>query len=510
MNCHPNSIVVVGGGTAGWMTAVALSKMVGRTCSIQLVESDDIGTIGVGEATIPGIRAFNAAVGVQEDEFLAATSGTFKLGIEFVDWFHRGSSYVHGFGRLGHDRNGLPFHQYWLRERLAGRAAELGEYSLNIRAALQNRFLRPLESMVGSPLGEIAYAYHFDASLYAALMRKLAEAAGVTRIEGRVIEVVRDPVDGRLASINLEHGRKVSGDFFIDCSGQRSLLLGEALGVKFEDWSNWLPCDRAVAMPSSGSGNPPPYTRSTARDHGWQWRIPLQHREGNGYVYSSRYCSDDEATALLRGNIIGEALAEPRTIPFRIGRREIFWSRNCLAIGLSAGFLEPLESTSIHLIQSSINRLRALFPAGRDMTAEAAEFNAQTAREYEEIRDFIILHYHLTARRDSPFWRDSADRPIPGRLKRRIALYQSSGRIFRDGNELFAEPSWLQVLNGQGLMPVAHDPLVEQLGDNEIRSMLSDIHSVIGKCVLHMPTHGDFIANHCAMLPRAGGGAIVQ
>lgn len=492
------NIVIVGGGTAGWMTAAALARILERGYSVRVVESDDIGTIGVGEATIPTIRDFNAALGLDEDDFLRNTQGTFKLGIEFVDWTRPGHSYMHGFGRIGHERAGLPFYQYWLRDHLSGKADDLGRYSINVQAARANRFVRAVPSMQGSPLSEITSAFHFDAALYARYLRAYSERRGVVRTEGRIVEVRRAAQDGTIAALRLADGLEVAGDFFIDCSGMRSLLLGQTLGVAFEDWSAWLLCDRAVAVPCASVEPLTPYTRSTARSAGWQWRIPLQHRIGNGQVFCSALVSEDEATAGLLANLDGAALASPRLIRFTPGKRRRAWSGNCVAIGLSAGFLEPLESTSIHLIQSAINRLRSLLPGTRISQAEIDEFNAQTDFEYERIRDFIILHYQQTERRDTPFWRQCAAMSLPETLRHKLDLYRANGRIFREGNELFAEPSWLQVMHGQGVRPLGYDPLVEQLPEAEITEMLDNVRSVIGKCVAVMPTHAEFVARHCA------------
>lgn len=482
------------------MTAAALARVLERHYRIRLVESDEIGAIGVGEATIPTIRSYNAALGLDEDEFLRRTQGTFKLGIQFVDWTRKGHAYFHGFGRIGHDKAGVPFYQYWLRNFLDGRAQDLGRYSINVQASVANRFLRAQPQMQGSPLGDIASAFHFDASLYARFLRERAESWRVERVEGRIVEV-RQHDNGYIAGVRLQDGREVAGDFFVDCSGMRSLLLGQTLGIGFEDWGRWLPCDRAIAVPCASVAPLTPYTRSTAHAAGWQWRIPLQHRIGNGIVYASRYLSEDQATATLMSNLDGEALAEPRVIRFAAGKRHRAWAGNCVAIGLSAGFLEPLESTSIHLIQSGITRLRSLLPAASVSSPEVDEFNAQTDFEYQRVRDFIILHYKMTERRDSEFWRDCAAMDIPATLQHKIALYAANGRIFRENNELFAEPSWLQVLHGQGVRPTGYDPLVDQLPGAEVDEMLGDIEGVIGKCVAVMPDHADFIAHHCSAAP---------
>ncbi|MCG2586762.1 tryptophan halogenase family protein [Massilia sp. TS11] len=492
-------ILIVGGGTAGWMTAAALAALLPAGPRIRLVESEQIGAIGVGEATIPHIRTFNAALGIDEDAFLRATQGSFKLGIEFVDWRALGSRYIHGFGKIGPESTGLvSFYQYWLRQFLAGTAPDLAEFSINTVAPRHNKFMRGAADMPNSPLADIAYAFHFDASLYARFLRSFSDARGVERIEGRITRVrVRD-ADGHIAGVDLDDGRALAADLYIDCSGMAALLLGAAQHVPFEDWSHWLPCDSALAVPSAPSGPLLPYTRSTAHTAGWQWRIPLQHRVGNGHVFASRFMDEDEARAVLLRHLDGEALAAPRLIRFRPGRRARVWQGNCVAIGLSAGFLEPLESTSIHLIQSGITRLLHFFPTRAFDQVDIDAFNAQTAFEYERIRDFIILHYHQTERSDSPFWAYCRRMEVPDSLRRKLALYRSHGRIVRDGEELFTEVSWLQVMHGQGLRPQACHPLVDQRSPDEIRAMLANVAGVIRKCVDVMPRHEEFIAACCA------------
>ncbi len=496
----PRRIVIVGGGSAGWMTAAALASRLfnhdGRArWQVQLVESDEIGIVGVGEATIPPIRGFNALIGLDEDEFLRETGGSFKLGIEFVDWGARGERYMHAFGDVGRPLDDLPFHQHWLR---LGADTSLAEFSINNQAALAGRFMRPRPDMAGSPLAEIAYAFHFDAARYAALLRRHAEQAGVQRIEGRIDHVERG--DAGIRRLRLDGGRTVDGDFFIDCSGLRALLIGQVLGVPFEDWSNWLPCDRAWAVPTAAQGPLLPYTRATAHDAGWQWRIPLQHRTGNGHVFASAFTDEAAARETLLRHLESAPLAEPRLIKFRTGRRQQAWVSNCVAIGLSGGFLEPLESTSIHLIQSAVLRLIEFFPdAGLD-AADIAEYNRQTAAEVASVRDFIILHYKLTRRDDTAFWRHCRAMAVPEALQARLDLFASHGRLYRHGQELFSEPSWLQVMLGQGLWPRRHHPLADRRPREQVAAFVDDARRVVRRCVDVMPMHADFIA----ALPAAG------
>jgi tryptophan 7-halogenase len=496
-------IVIVGGGTAGWMSAAALSKLLLRDeglhrWEIELVESDEIGIIGVGEATIPAIKAFNTAVGISEDEFLRETQGTFKLGIEFVNWGGLGQRYFHGFAPIGQPLDGIPFHHHWLRLKRAGAATELDEYAINNMAPRRARFMRPRADMAGSPLAEIAHAFHFDAGRYARYLRRLGEQRGVKRTEGRIQSVQRDAESGLLAGLTLADGRTVRGDFFFDCSGLHALLIDKTLGVPFEDWTHWLPCDRAQAVPCASAATLLPHTRSTAHGAGWQWRIPLQHRIGNGHVYSSSFLSDDDAARTLLSHLDGQPLAEPRVIRFRTGRRATPWVGNCLAVGLSSGFLEPLESTSIHLVQSAITRFMDLFPHGRLDAVDIDEYNRQAAFEMQRIRDFIVLHYKLTARSDTEFWNYCRNMPVPDTLQAKMALFASNGRIYREGTELFTEASWLQVMLGQGLEPRGYHPLVEQRSLSQVGAWADNLRDVTRRCVDVMPMHADFIAANCA------------
>jgi tryptophan halogenase len=498
MSIQPvRNIVIVGGGTAGWMTAAALSKLLGANYRIRLVESDEIGIIGVGEATIPHIKAFNALIGIDEDEFLRRTQGTFKLGIEFVNWGAIGDRYIHGFGKVGQELDGISFHQYWLRMRQAGRAGNLDNYSINTLAPLHNKYMRARTDMPGSPLADIANAFHFDAGLYARYLRELAEARGVQRTEGKVVQVQQREPDGHISAVLMESGERIEGDFFVDCSGIRGLLIEQTLKAGYEDWRHWLPCDRAIAVPCESVQPLLPMTRSTAHSAGWQWRIPLQHRIGNGHVYSSQYMGEDEATALLMGHLDGKPLAEPRHIRFITGRRKQFWNRNCVAIGLSSGFLEPLESTSIHLIQTAITRLIVFFPHTGFDAVDIAEYNKHTQAEYEYIRDFLVLHYKATERDDSAFWNHCRTMDVPARLQRKMDLYRSNGRILREDNELFAEASWLQVMQGQRVEPRGHHPFADLIPEAHAKAFIDDVERVVAKCVDVMPTHAEFIAANC-------------
>jgi tryptophan halogenase len=495
MNPHAiRDIVVVGGGTAGWMAAAALSRLLDKgSVSIALVESDEIGTVGVGEATIPPLIAYNNMLGINEDEFLAATQGTFKLGIEFVDWGVPGTRYFHPFGQHGQDFRGVHFHQLYLRERSRRPLDDVSAWSMSSTAAALGRFARPGPD-ARLPLSQLLYAFHFDAGLYARFLRGRAEAEGVRRVEGRIVDSALDGTSGHVRSVTLADGTTLEGDLFIDCSGFRGLLIEQKLATGYEDWSRWLPCDRAVAVPSLYSGQPDPFTRSTARAAGWQWRSPLQHRMGNGIVYSSDYMTDSEAEALLLANLEGEPLAEPRRLSFTAGRRRLAWNANVVSLGLSSGFIEPLESTSIHLIQSGIVKLLALFPDRRFNPVERDEYNRQMQDVYEDCRDFIILHYKATQRRDSPFWDYCRTMEVPDSLERKIELWRAKGRLFREGRELFGTPSWVAVMLGQGIVPDDHEPAADALDGDMIADALDKMRLSYRRMAEHMPTHGEFIA----------------
>ena len=489
------SVLIVGGGTAGWMTAAMLGHVLRENCTITLVESEEIGTVGVGEATIPPIRLFNQTLGIDEADFVKATQGSFKLGIEFVDWAKLGHRYFHPFGPHGRDFDTVPLHQYWLKARREGESEGLDGHSMAWNMAREGKFTRP-SADPASVASTFDYAYHFDAGLYAAFLRKYAEAKGVVRVEGKVASVALDPADGFVEKVTLEDSRELAADLFIDCSGFRGLLIEGALNTGYEDWTHWLPCDRAVAMPSANHGAPTPYTRSTARAAGWQWRIPLQHRTGNGYVYASKFLDADVAAEQLAGSLEGEALGEPRHLRFVTGRRKAHWVRNVIAVGLSSGFLEPLESTSIHLIQANISKLVALFPDRNFDPATIAEFNRVAVAETERIRDFIILHYKLTQRDDSELWRYCAAMDVPDTLALKIAHFREHGRLIAREMDLFAPASWLSVHIGQFNWPRGHDPLIDYRGI-DARAWLTKLRTAMQAEASRMPSHQSFIDAHC-------------
>ena len=491
-------VVIVGGGTAGWMAAAALSRLRhnGYT-SITVVESDEIGIVGVGEATIPPILTYNDMLGLDEREVLRATQGTYKLGIEFVNWGRLGDVYLHPFGSYGRNMEAIPFHQFWLKFHPLGLAAPIAEYNVTAVAAKLNRFHHPHPDR-STVMNSLAYAFHFDASLYGRFLRSYSEARGVKRVEGKIVEVRQREPDGFIEAVVLADGKSVSGDLFIDCSGFRGLLIEQTLHSGYQDWSHWLPCDRAVAVPSESVKPLLPYTRCTAHTAGWQWRIPLQHRVGNGHVYCSRFISDDEAAATVLKNLEGPALADPRPLKFITGRRRKSWNRNCVALGLAAGFLEPLESTSIYLIQSGIARLLSLFPDRTFNAIEVEEYNRLTDLQMEQIRDFIILHYKLTQRDDSPFWRHCAAMEVPQSLTRKMDLFRRRGRLVRYQDELFSEDSWLAVMLGQNLAPERYDPLVDMVHQDNTVAALRLMQALVRQAAESLPEHGDFIARHCA------------
>lgn len=487
-------LTIVGGGTAGWMTAGILSHLLSKV-KVRLVESDEIGIVGVGEATIPHIRNYFALAGVDQLRMLHASKATFKLGIQFVGWGAPDEAYIHGFGRIGRDMLWLHTHQLWLAARERGlNVGHFDNYAINCRAALENRFRFQDPNKTNTPLVDLDFAYHFDASLLARFLRGECEARGVERIEGRIVSVEKKPSNGFVEAVVLADGRRVGGDLFVDCSGMRALLIGDAAGVGYEDWSRWLLCNRALAVPSQSVSPLAPYTRSTAKKAGWQWRIPLQHRIGNGLVYASELMSDEGAAETLLAGLDSAPLADPRPVKFTPGRRIKVWSGNVVAIGLSGGFLEPLESTSIHLIQTAAHRLLALFPARGFRQADIDEFNLQTRLEYEDIRDFIIAHYKVTRRRGEPFWDYVREMEIPETLAHRIDLFKSSARFFGHSKlELFAEESWVQVLIGQGLQP-AVDPVTRFVGDSELEGFLADIALTIAQTAASFPDHAEFLA----------------
>ncbi|WAC58730.1 tryptophan halogenase family protein [Brevundimonas sp. SL130] len=500
-------ILIVGGGTAGWMAAAALSHLLGGAVRIDLVESEAVGTVGVGEATIPPIKLFNQLIGVDENTFIRETQATFKLGIAFQDWFRQGHGYFHPFSPYGTPVGVAAFHQYWLRANDGrGAVGALGDYSPGEVAARLGRFARPADA-THSPFARMPYAFHFDAGLYARFLRRQSEARGVVRHEGQISDVQLREGDGFIRAVRLEDGRELAADFFIDCSGFRGLLIEGALKTGYEDWSHWLPADRAVAMPCGRVGPPAPYTQSTALAAGWRWRIPLQHRTGNGYVYSSAFLSDDEAEATLRTALDGPAAGEPNFLRFTTGRRRKTWNKNCLSLGLASGFVEPLESTSIHLIQSGLSKLLLSFPDTGFAPADIENYNRMMQAEFERVRDFIILHYHATERDDAPLWRQVRTMAVPDSLTRKIELFRSRGRVFHYEDELFQEASWIAVLMGQGVFPARCDPLTEIVPQDQVRHRLNEIRLAIRRAVEQMPTHENYISSRCAAGPLANADA---
>ncbi len=481
-------IVIAGGGTAGWMAAAALARFAPKSTKITLVESEAIGTVGVGEATIPQIHLFNGALGLDEAEFLRETKGSFKLGIEFDGWLREGESYMHAFGNIGRGAGLLPFHHYWLRAQKQGIAKPLIRYSLNELAARTMRMQRGRRTPQ-SP--EMPYAYHFDAGLYAAYLRRFAEAQGVERQEGLIASVEQDGESGDITALKLEDGTVLAGDFFIDCTGFRGLLIEQTLGAGFEDWTSFLPCDRAMAVPCEGGGDFTPYTRSIARKAGWQWRIPLQHRIGNGLVYSSAHLGDDEASDKLLANLDGAPQGDPRPIRFTTGKRRKHWSHNCLALGLAAGFMEPLESTSIHLVQSAISRFLSVLPEGETKPAIRDWFNAQADFEWTRIRDFLVLHYSANEREGEAFWDDMRNLTLPATLEDKLANWKAAGFIHREHEELFTETGWFQVLVGQGVEAEAYNPLADNMSDQDLTALLDGTEIALVEEVKQMPRHLD-------------------
>ncbi|WP_144208358.1 tryptophan halogenase family protein [Shewanella donghaensis] len=484
-------IVIVGGGTSGWMTAAMLAKLFKHQLKITLVESEDIGTIGVGEATIPPLQIFNNVLGIKESDFIKQTQATFKLGIEFENWGNNQQNYMHAFGNIGKDIGFTQFHHYWKKSNPAD-VKQFWDFSLNYQAAKNNKF-SIMDQVQGTPLAGITHAYHFDANLYAKLLRQYSENLSVKRIEG-LITTTELSDDGSIETIGLKNGQSIKGDLFIDCSGFSALLIEKQLQVGFENWQHWLPCDSAYAVPCERAEELTPYTRSIAHDAGWQWRIPLQHRTGNGLVYCSKYLSDEKAKSLLLDNLDGKALAEPRKINFKTGRREQQWYKNCVAIGLSSGFLEPLESTSLHLVQSAIIRLTKLFPHNGIQQANVDEFNRQSKLEFEQIRDFIILHYHLNQKEThNDLWQQCRDMDIPQSLKQKIALFEQTGTVMRQQDELFTEAAWVQVMLGQGIIPKDYNPLANSIQDADLSEFLVNVKQIINRAVNTMPSHQQFI-----------------
>jgi tryptophan halogenase len=484
-------VVVAGGGTAGWLTAYILARRLGNLLEVTLVESDQIGTVGVGESTIPTIRRFHQFFDIDEREFMRATQASFKLGILFDNWGAPGESYVHSFGEIGQSNWMVEFHQYWLEAHANGFGGSLEDYCLEVKALKAGKF--------APKVGEtpLTYAFHLDATAYAGFLRQKGESLGVRRVEGKISEITVDAVTGNIQSLELEQHRQVAGDFFIDCTGFRSLLLGGALDVEYEDWSHWLAADRAVAVQTRNTEPPSPYTHAIAHSSGWQWRVPLQGRKGNGLVYSSRFCSDDDARKTLLGNITGKTITEPNLLRFKTGRRVDAWHKNCVAIGLSSGFLEPLESTSIHLITTAIVRLMKLFPFAGAMAPLAEEFNRKSRLEWEAVRDFVILHYKQTQRDDSEFWNYYRTMDIPDSLARRMELFKENGYVWPDSVDLFRGHSWVQVMMGQGLFPEHRHGAGRILPPEALKLELEKLSAFVTHNLAKLPDHNDFIQQYC-------------
>jgi len=494
------NVVIVGGGTAGWMAATALARTLGHQLNIRLVDSDAIGIVGVGEATIPAIRLFNAMAELDEDEFIRETKASFKLGIEFHNWGKLGDRYMHAFGQFGQSLGLLEFFQFWLRARKEGVARPFAHYSLTEVAAQAGKFAR-IARIPNTALEGITYAFHFDAGLYAKYLRKVAEGIGVKRTEGIVKSVERDGESGFVQSVTLESGEAIEGELFIDCSGFRGLLIGQALGVGYDDWSRWLPCDRALAVPCENGPKLRPFTQSIAHSAGWQWRIPLQHRTGNGHVFCSEFISEDEAADVLLSNLEGKPLADPRLIKFTTGMRERAWEKNVVTLGLSSGFLEPLESTSIHLIQNGIAKLLSMFPDKSFNPAVVGEYNRKVAFDYERIRDFIILHYHANQRDDSPFWKRCREMEIPDALKAKLEVFKATGKVYRDEDELFVEIGWFQVMTGQNIVPATYHPMADAISHEQLGNFMADIEAIVARAASALPAHEEFLAARCGTAP---------
>jgi len=490
-------IVILGGGTAGWMTAAAISHVLAaRKADITLIESEEIGTVGVGEATLPHIRFFNQRIGLDEPELMRATQATMKLGIQFVDWARKGDAYIHPFGDYGQPAGGVDFLQIWARLHAAGRTSRICDYSLPVAMAEAGRFGFPVEDPA-SVMSTFSYAYQFDAGLYARYLRRVSEGRGVVRVEGKVTSVRQNPETGHVEALSLGEGREVEGDLYIDCSGFRAMLIDEAMGSGFEDWSRWLPCDRAIAIPTENAGPPVPYTRATARTSGWQWRIPLQHRVGNGHVYSSAFLDDQSAEDELLRHLDAPAMRQPNRLKFRAGQRRQQWVGNVVAIGLASGFLEPLESTSIHLIQQGITTLMELFPDGPLDARDIAEFNRVMSLEYDRVRDFLVLHYHATEREDSEFWNHVRTMDVPGSLDEKITMFRERGIVMKYRDGLFLLPSWIAVFVGQRVIPRHWDPRADALPMEQTAESLARMKRHIAEVVEALDTHDAALARYC-------------
>lgn len=499
MKSHTNNkkvqkIVIAGGGSAGWMTAAALSKLLGKNLDICLIESQEIGRIGVGEATIPPIRIFNQLLGINEQDFMRAVQGTFKLGIEFTHWGQLGDNYIHSFGTTGKECWAGEFQHFWVAGKQKGLASEFGDYCTELQAAKQGKFF-------GSKDSPLNYAYHLDAGLYAKYLSNFSLKHGVKYIEGIIEDVEINSKSGFIDAVTLKDGQTIEGDLFIDCTGFKARLIEGALNTGFESYSHLIPCDSAVAVQTEKSGEPRPYTQSMARDSGWQWRIPLQHRVGNGLVYCSRFITDEDAIATLMDNLESPAITEPKVFKYNTGRRLQGWNKNCVAIGLASGFVEPVESTALHLIMSSILRLMKLFPQSEVKQANIDEYNKQTKEEMERIRDFIILHYKATERDDTAFWRYCHNMPVPDTLAHRIKLFEESACVFITETELFRIDSWTQVMLGQGIIPTSYHPIVDNMSDDELKRFLAGLKQTVDKNVAQFPSHQQFINQYCQSQP---------
>lgn len=491
-------IVILGGGTAGWMAAAALANYLKNTdFSITLIESSEVGTIGVGEATLPGIQAFNNSLGINEIEFIKATQATFKLGIQFDNWREDGSQFFHPFAGYGAPINGLDFYQCWLRSRHEGNQSELGDYCFSTQLARRGRFVLP-PPRATSPLADFYYAFHFDATLYAAFLRQYSENIGVVRVEGLLDHVTLNQESGYIESLTLDNHQVISGDFFIDCSGFKGLLIEEALRTGYEDWSHWLPCNSALAVRSSTTLTPTPYTVATAKEAGWQWRIPLQNRIGNGYVYCNDYISDETAQKELLRSLDGSQISETKQLRFTTGRRKKFWHKNCVALGLASGFMEPLESTSISLINAGINRLLNFFPWQGVNNAQVTEANRASHLELERIRDFLILHYKANQRHGEEFWDYCRNMQIPDTLSHKMEVFKQGGHIVGHELESFEYASWITMYHGFGIEPAMYDHRINQISSTELRSHLNGMRNSILQTAEKIGSHADFIARHCA------------
>ena len=498
MNERVNKIVIVGGGTAGWMAAASLARFFdGKASHIVLIESEQIGTVGVGEATIPGIRAFNLSLGIDEIDFIRKTNATFKLGIEFRNWYQNNTTFFHPFAAYGLPLHGVEFHHYIARIRAAGETVDIADYSFPIQLARRGHFAQPHEKPP-TPLADYGYAYHFDAALYASYLRDYAMARGVVRIEGKIASVKLHPDDGFIESVIMDNNAEIAGQLFIDCSGFRGLLIEEALHTGYDDWRCWLPCDRAVAVQSQLTGEPTPYTRTTAHEAGWQWRIPLQHRTGNGYVYASRFISDEQARQTLLTHLDGEPIKQPRQFDFVTGRRKKIWNKNCFALGLASGFLEPLESTSISLIQTGISKLLQFFPDVSFNAHDMAEVNRLHHHEFERIRDFLILHYKATTRSDTAFWRFCQEMPVPDSLAHKMQVYESRGHLVMYDPEAFEKESWVTMYMGFHRYAERYDERADNINLDELKNQLAKMRQMIQIAADQAMRHGDFIARHCA------------